>query len=159
MMKSFSWSSNAAHRQSLCFPFVSHCEHHARFRQWVLESQALFYLCWLFSLGVLLMARWFILGCYQLQFNSILFYLLTRIIVAAANSQGVEVMCECGCRVRLPMVAAETEEGEQSPSELAAIAQGAHPQSSKEDKKAHKEVCPAALGPGSAPPTTAPLSR
>mmetsp|Transcript_13496 Transcript_13496/g.40823 ORF Transcript_13496/g.40823 Transcript_13496/m.40823 type:complete len:149 (-) Transcript_13496:538-984(-) len=42
-------------------------------------------------------------------------------------------------KVRLPMVAAETEEGEQSPSELAAIAQGAHPQSSKEDKKAHKE--------------------
>lgn len=44
-------------------------------------------------------------------------------------------------RVRLPMVAAATEEGETSPSELAAIAQGAHPQSAKEDKKAHKEVC------------------
>ena len=38
------------------------------------------------------------------------------------------------------MVAAATEEGETSPSELAAIAQGAHPQSAKEDKKAHKEV-------------------
>lgn len=42
-------------------------------------------------------------------------------------------------KVRLPMVAAATEEGETSPSELAAIAQGAHPQSAKEDKKAHKE--------------------
>mmetsp|Transcript_13497 Transcript_13497/g.40827 ORF Transcript_13497/g.40827 Transcript_13497/m.40827 type:complete len:118 (-) Transcript_13497:179-532(-) len=58
-------------------------------------------------------------------------------------------------KVRLPMVAAETEEGEQSPSELAAIAQGAHPQSSKEDKKAHKEVCHAALSPSSVRPTTA----
>lgn len=40
-------------------------------------------------------------------------------------------------KVRLPMVAAE-EEGK-SPVEQAAIAQGAHAESAKSDKKAHKE--------------------
>jgi hypothetical protein len=41
--------------------------------------------------------------------------------------------------VRLPVVAQE-ETATEAPQIAAAIAAGAHPQSAKEDKKAHKEV-------------------
>lgn len=44
------------------------------------------------------------------------------------------------CRVRLPVAALPDEEATDAPQIAAAIAAGAHAQSSKEDKKAHKAV-------------------